>query len=64
VILVSFLYGVTVALGTVLQLTTFTLPTDVIKMFPFIVVMVVLIAFARGSYVPPALGEPYTRGAR
>jgi simple sugar transport system permease protein len=40
------------------------LPTDVIKMFPFIVVMVVLIAFARGSYVPPALGEPYTRGAR
>lgn len=64
VILVSFMYGITVALGTVLQLTSFSLPTDVIKMFPFIVVMIVLIAFARGSYVPPALGEPYTRGAR
>jgi simple sugar transport system permease protein len=48
----------------VLQLTSFDLPTDVIKMLPFVAVMITLIVFARSSYVPPALGVPYTRGAR
>ena len=60
----SFVYGLSVSIGTVLQLTSFDLPTDVIKMLPFVAVMITLIVFARSSYVPPALGVPYTRGAR
>ncbi|MEY4319932.1 MAG: hypothetical protein RL378_1036 [Actinomycetota bacterium] len=64
VIASSFVYGLSVSVGTVLQLTSFDLPTDVIKMLPFVAVMITLIVFARSSYVPPALGVPYTRGAR
>lgn len=64
VVLSSFVYGISVSVGTVLQLTSIDLPTDVIKMLPFIAVMLTLIFFARSSYVPPALGVPYTRGAR
>lgn len=64
VIASSFVYGISVSVGTVLQLTSFDLPTDVIKMLPFVAVMITLIVFARSSYVPPALGVPYTRGAR
>jgi len=64
VIVSSFVYGLSVSVGTVLQLTSLDLPTDVIKMLPFVAVMITLIVFARSSYVPPALGVPYTRGAR
>ncbi|MCX6432575.1 MAG: ABC transporter permease [Actinobacteria bacterium] len=64
VLVVSGVYGLTIALGTAMQLTTISLPTDVIQMFPFIVVMAMLVIYARGSYVPPALGTPYVRGAR
>lgn len=64
VIVSSFIYGLSVSVGTVLQLTSIDLPTDVIKMLPFVAVMITLIVFARSSYVPPALGVPYTRGAR
>lgn len=64
VAITSLLYGATVATGTALQLTSVSLPADVIKMLPFIVVMITLVAFSRSSAVPPALGKPYTRGAR
>ncbi|TPW77423.1 ABC transporter permease [Schumannella soli] len=64
VALVSLLYGVTVALGTVLQLTSLDIPTDVIGMLPYLAVMIVLVVFARSVYISPALGAPYTRGAR
>jgi len=64
VALVSLLYGVTVAVGTVLQLTSLNIPTDIITMLPYIVVMVVLLIFARSVYISPVLGAPYTRGAR
>jgi simple sugar transport system permease protein len=64
VIVSSFVYGLSVSVGTVLQLTSIDLPTDVIKMLPFVAVMITLVVFARSSYVPPALGVPYTRGAR
>ncbi|MFC5500742.1 ABC transporter permease [Lysinimonas soli] len=62
--LVSLLYGVTVAVGTVLQLTSLNIPTDIITMLPYIVVMIVLLIFARSVYISPVLGAPYTRGAR
>ncbi len=60
----SLLYGATVAVGTALQLTAISLPADVIKLLPFVVVMVMLITFSRVSAVPPALATPYVRGAR
>lgn len=60
----SMVFGLSVAIGTVIQLTDVNLPTDVIKMFPFVVVIAVLVIFARSAYVPPALGLPYTRGSR
>jgi simple sugar transport system permease protein len=60
----SLVFGLSVAVGTVIQLTNINLPTDVIKMFPFVVVIFVLVVFARSAYVPPALGLPYSRGAR
>ena len=64
VALTSLLYGITVAVGTALQLTEVSLPADVIKMLPFIVVMITLIVFSRRTVVPPALATSYTRGAR
>ena len=64
VAVVSFAYGLTVAVGTALQLTSLDIPTDVITMLPYIVVMLVLLIFARNVYISPALGAPYTRGAR
>jgi general nucleoside transport system permease protein len=64
VVIVSFLFGVTVALGTVLQLTSLNIPTDIITMLPYVVVMIVLLVFARSVYIAPVLGAPYTRGAR
>jgi simple sugar transport system permease protein len=64
VAVMSFLFGLTVSLGTVLQLTSLNVPTDIIGMLPYIVVMIVLMIFARSVYIAPALAAPYTRGAR
>lgn len=64
VMITSLIYGVAVAIGPALQVIGFAIPADVIKMLPFIVVILTLIVFARSSVVPPALGAPYVRGAR
>ncbi|WP_291037328.1 ABC transporter permease [Herbiconiux sp.] len=64
VMITSLVYGLAVAIGPALQVIGFTVPADIIKMLPFIIVIVMLIVFARSSVVPPALGTPYTRGAR
>ncbi|GAA3895493.1 ABC transporter permease [Leifsonia kafniensis] len=60
----SLVYGFTVAIGPALQVLGYDVSADVIKMIPFIVVILTLIIFARTSVVPPALGAAYTRGAR
>ncbi|MFT4028353.1 MAG: ABC transporter permease [Protaetiibacter sp.] len=60
----SLLYGIAVAVKNPLQLIGVSIPADVFQMLPYIVVMITLILFARSSVVPPALGAPYTRGAR
>lgn len=62
--LVSLVYGATVAIGTVLQLTSLNIPTDLVTMLPYVVVMIVLLIFGRSVYISPVLGAPYTRGAR
>lgn len=60
----SLLFGFSVSLGTVLQLTGLNISTDLIGMLPYVVVMIVLLIFARGIYISSALAAPYTRGAR
>ncbi|WP_066043082.1 ABC transporter permease [Herbiconiux solani] len=64
VMITSLIYGLAVAIGPALQVIGFTIPADLIKMLPFLIVIVMLILFARSSVVPPALGSAYTRGAR
>ncbi|MBH0115907.1 ABC transporter permease [Salinibacterium sp. NG253] len=64
VVITSFVYGFAVAIGPALQVLGYNVPADVIRMIPFIVVILTLIIFARSSVVPPALGTPYSRGAR
>ena len=58
------LFGVSLALTTALQVAGVNIPTDVVQMLPFAMVILVLILFARHSYLPPALGLPYHRGER
>ncbi len=60
----AFLFGASLSLTTAMQVAGVDIPTDVIQMLPFALVMVVLIAFARHSYLPPALAIPYYRGER
>lgn len=60
----SFVFGMCLSIGTALQLTSINISTDVINMLPFVAIMVALVLFARGSYLPPALCLPYVRGGR
>jgi simple sugar transport system permease protein len=60
----AFLFGSSLALTTALQVGGLNIPTDVVQMLPFVMVILVLIVFARHSYLPPALGHPYVRGER
>ena len=64
VVLGSFLFGISLSVATALQLAGINISTDVVNMLPFIAIMVALVAFARRSYLPPALALPYIRGAR
>lgn len=61
---ISLIYGLFVAMGTALQLTSISLPNDVITMVPFVAVMIVLAISRGGSALPPALAVPYVRGKR
>jgi len=64
VVMGSFLFGISLSVATALQLAGINISTDVVNMLPFIAIMVALVAFARRSYLPPALALPYIRGAR
>ncbi|MEE8286759.1 MAG: ABC transporter permease [Gammaproteobacteria bacterium] len=64
VLLGALLFGVSLALTTALQVAGLNIPTDVVQMLPFAMVIIVLIIFARHSYLPRALGLPYIRGER
>jgi ABC-type uncharacterized transport system permease subunit len=64
VVMGSFLFGISLSVATALQLAGINISTDVVNLLPFIAIMVALIAFARRSYLPPALALPYIRGAR
>ena len=60
----ALLFGTSLSLTTALQVAGFNIPTDVIQMLPYAMVILVLIIFARNSHLPPALGIPYYRGER
>ncbi|MGF1627204.1 MAG: ABC transporter permease [Alphaproteobacteria bacterium] len=64
VLIGALLFGVSLSLTTAMQVAGVNVPTDVIQMLPFAMVIVVLIAFGRNSRLPPALGLPYRRGVR
>ena len=58
------LFGASLSMTTALQVAGVNVPTDVVQMLPFAMVMLVLVIFARHSVLPPALGLPYVRGDR
>lgn len=60
----SFVFGICLSIATALQLTSINISTDVINMLPFVTIIVALVVFARGSYLPPALCLPYVRGGK
>ena len=64
VLLGAALFGISLAMTTALQVAGINIPTDVVQMLPFAMVMLVLVVFARHSVLPPALGLPYVRGDR
>ncbi len=64
VLIGAALFGVSLAMTTALQVAGLNIPTDVVQMLPFAMVIVVLIIFARHSYLPAALCLPYVRGER
>jgi simple sugar transport system permease protein len=64
VLLGAALFGVSLSMTTALQVAGVNVPTDVVQMLPFAMVMLVLVIFARHSVLPPALGLPYVRGDR
>jgi ABC-type uncharacterized transport system permease subunit len=64
VLLGAALFGISLAMTTALQVAGINIPTDVVQMLPFAMVMLVLVIFARHSVLPPALGLPYVRGER
>jgi simple sugar transport system permease protein len=64
VLIGAALFGASLAMTTALQVAGIDVPTDVVQMLPFAVVMLVLVVFARHSVLPPALGLPYIRGER
>lgn len=64
VLLGALLFGISLSMTTALQVAGVDIPTDVVQMLPFAMVMLVLVIFARHSVLPPALGLPYVRGDR
>jgi simple sugar transport system permease protein len=64
VLLGALLFGACLSATTALQVAGVAVPTDVIQMLPFAVVLLVLVLFGRRASLPAALGLPYVRGAR
>ena len=60
----ALLFGVSLSLTTALQVAGINIPTDVVQMLPFAMVILMLVILGRDSMLPPALGLPYIRGER
>jgi ABC-type uncharacterized transport system permease subunit len=64
VLLGALVVGISTSVTTALQVAGFLIPTDVVQMIPFAMIIVVLTLFGRHAGLPAALGLPYHRGAR
>lgn len=64
VLIGALLFGASLSLTTALQVGGVNVPTDIVQMLPFLMVMIVLVIFARRAALPAALGLPYVRGQR
>lgn len=60
----ALLFGGSLSMTTALQVAGVDIPTDVIQMLPFAMVMLVLLIAGRKAALPQALGESFVRGAR
>lgn len=60
----AVLFGGCLSITTALQVAGVNIPSDVIQMLPFVMVMLVLVGFGRRASPPAALGLPYFRGQR
>lgn len=60
----ALLFGASLSMTTALQVAGVNVPTDVIQMLPFAMVMLVLLIWGRKASLPSALGESFVRGAR
>lgn len=60
----ALLFGMSLSIATALQLVGIQISTDYVQLLPFVSVIVVLVLFARRSYLPSALALPYVRGER
>ncbi len=60
----ALLFGACLSMTTALQVAGVDVPTDVIQMLPFAMVMLVLIIAGRKASLPLALASQYERGAR
>lgn len=60
----ALLFGASLSATTALQVAGVDVPTDIIQMLPFAMVMLALVAFGRNARLPAGLGLPYRRGAR
>jgi general nucleoside transport system permease protein len=60
----ALLFGMSLSVSTALQLIGVEISTDYVQLLPFVAVIVVLVLFARRSYLPTALAVPYVRGER
>ena len=60
----ALIFGAALSLTTALQVAGSRIPTDIIQMLPFAVVMAVLVIWGRRAKLPAALGLHYERGAR
>ncbi|MEQ1943214.1 ABC transporter permease [Mesorhizobium sp. VNQ89] len=60
----ALLFGGSLSMTTALQVAGVDIPTDVIQMLPFAMVMIVLLVAGRKAALPQALGESFVRGSR
>ena len=60
----SLIFGISLSLTTALQVGGFNIPTDVVQMLPFTMVILMLLVLGRNSQLPAALALPYVRGQR
>ena len=59
----ALLFGASLSTATALQLLGVNVPSDVVQMLPFAMVMALLVVLG-AARLPAALGQPYRRGAR